>query len=80
MHNILTVNQKIPICCITVLLNGKQFIDLLINRWSFFIGSTSHIILTSQIRIRSNDVSRFSDFMKWDEGVSLVNVIKNEGA
>ena len=29
IHNILTVNNKIPISCKTVLLTGQQFIDLL---------------------------------------------------
>ena len=44
---------KIPISCITVLLTGQQFIDLLpaielLTDDLIFIGLISHVILTSQ--------------------------------
>ena len=53
MHNILTVNNTIPISCKTVLLNSQRFIDLLptielLIDGLIFIGSISHLILTSQ--------------------------------
>ena len=51
IHNILTVNNKIPISCETVLLTGQQFIDLLpaielLTDGIIFIGSIRHVILT----------------------------------
>ena len=51
MHNILTVNNKIPISCKTVLLTNQQFIDLLLpvemlTHGLIFIGSVSQVILT----------------------------------
>ena len=53
MHNILAVNNKIPTSCKTNLLTGQQFIDLLpaielLTDGLNFIGSLSHVILTSQ--------------------------------
>ena len=55
IHNILAVNNKIPICCKTVPLTGQQFIDLLpavelLTDGLIFIGSISHAILTSQCK------------------------------
>ena len=46
----LTVNPKFPLCCITVLLTGQQFIDLLpatelLTDGLIYLGSTIHIIL-----------------------------------
>ena len=48
MHNFLTVNNKIPICCETVLLTSQQFIDLLppiklLKDEFIFTGSISHV-------------------------------------
>ena len=41
MHNILAVNNKIPIHCKTVLLTGQQFVNLLsANEGLIFIGSS----------------------------------------
>ena len=53
MHNILAVNNKIPTSCKTDLLTGQQFINLLpaielLTDDLIFIGSLSHVILTSQ--------------------------------
>ena len=53
MHNILAVNNKIPIGFKTVLLTGQQFIDLcpaieLLTDGLIFIGSIRNVILTSQ--------------------------------
>ena len=55
IHNILSVNNKIPIRCKTVPLTGQQFIDLLpavelLTDGLIFIGSISHAILTSQCK------------------------------
>ena len=55
MHNILTVNNKIPTSYKTDLLTGQQFIDLLpaielLTDDLNFIGSLSHVILTSKRR------------------------------
>ena len=55
MHNILTVNNKIPIRCNTVFLTVQQFIDLLrayelLTDGLIFIGSISQIILTLPCR------------------------------
>ena len=52
VHNILTVYKNIPNRCITVLLTGQQFVDLLpaielLTECLIFIGSTSQVILTS---------------------------------
>ena len=49
----LAVNNKIPFSYKTVLLTGKQIIDLLpaiemLTDCLIFIGSISHVILTSQ--------------------------------
>ena len=49
----LAVNNKIPTSCKTDLLTGQQFIDLLpaielLTDGLNFIGSLSHVILTSQ--------------------------------
>ena len=62
IHNILTVNNKIPRSCKTVLLTGKQFIDLLpaielLTDGLISIGLISHVKLTS---------SRFSDLTDKD--------------
>ena len=53
MHNILAVNNKIPIGFKTFLLTGQQFIDLclaieLLTDGLIFIGLISNVILTSQ--------------------------------
>ena len=53
MHTILAVNNNIPTSCKTNLLTGQQFIDLLpaielLTDGLNFIGSLSHVILTSQ--------------------------------
>ena len=53
MYSILTINNKIPPCCKTDLLTGQQFIDLLpaielLTDGLIFIGSLSHLTLTSQ--------------------------------
>ena len=47
------INNKIPTSCKTDLLTGQQFIDLLpaielLTDGLIFIGSLSHVILTSQ--------------------------------
>ena len=62
----MTVNKRIPIHCITGLLTGQQFVDLLpaielLTDYLIFIGLTSHVILTSavivyNIEVSSNDV------------------------
>ena len=49
----MAVNKKIPTSCKTDLLTGQQFIDLLpaielLTDGLIFIGSLSHVILTSQ--------------------------------
>ena len=69
--HILTVRQRIPIRCITVLLAIHQFIDLLpfiklLTDSLIFIGSTSHIILTSQYQ--SKKYRSLSD--SWTTNVS----------
>ena len=56
MHNILAVNNKIPIHCKTVLLTGQQFVNLLsANEGLIFIGSS-----------QCKDVSWFSDLKDED--------------
>ena len=55
IHNILTVNNKIPISCKLIYWPGQQFIDLLpaielLTDGLIFICSISHMILTSQCR------------------------------
>ena len=62
LHNILTVNNKIPISCKTVLLTGQQFIDLLpaiklLIDDLIFIGSKNHTILMHNVEASF----RFSD-------------------
>ena len=60
--NILTVNKRIPIHCITGLLTGQQFVDLLpaielLTDYLIFIGLTSHVILTSAVIVNNIEVS-----------------------
>ena len=67
----MTVNNKIPTSCKTDLLTGQLFIDLLpaielLTDGLIFIGSTSHVILTSAVftskgEMASNRFANMSD-------------------
>ena len=48
------------ICYISVLLAGQQLIDRnrTVDRWPYFIGSTSHTTLCHNIEVRSYDVDQ----------------------
>ena len=69
----MTVNNKIPTSCKTDLLTGQQFIDLLpaielLTDGLIFIGSTSHVILTSAVFTSKGEMasSRFANMSDED--------------
>ena len=69
----MTVDNKIPTICKTDLLTGQQFIDLLpaielLTDGLIFIGSTSHVILTSAVFTSKAEMasSRFADMSDED--------------
>ena len=69
----MAVNNKIPTSCKTDLLTGQQFIDLLpaielLTDGLIFIGSTSHVILTSAVFTSKGEMasSRFANMSDED--------------
>ena len=91
MHSILAFNNKIPTTCKTDLLTGQQFIDQLpaielLTDGLIFIGSRSHVILTSQcqnvVPILGLDgrgyLKHLMDICEWKKCIFFFT--KNEGA
>ena len=65
----MTVNNKIPSSCKTVLLTGQQFIDLLPDQWPYFhwFNKSSEVDVTVSMR-RPDSRTRWTRILKTSNG------------